>query len=373
MTKIDDILKKYGSIVANHPLAIIVVVVLITAVALIGVSSLKMESMDMKDMLPEDIPAINAINFVEDEFGGTDSGIIVIEIDPKQNNSDEIRDVRDYRVMNYLDILAQKIKKLDGVSIVGSSADILRKSNNGRLPKSEKSIESLLEKSSQSSRYISEDYSMTLVRISLTDDANKEKLIYELKEIIDETPQPPGVKTQITGEFVVMTAIMEQIGPDMSKTSMYSLMGIMFIIFVLFRSIKHGLSSLMAILFGNVWAFGLMGLLGMTISSATAGASSMIMGIGIDFGIQVVSRFRQELKRAIYTDAMIKTISEVTIPMSTTTLAALIGFRAMAMGELTLMADLGTMMSLGVLCCMIAAITIVPSLLVIWGRYLRKR
>ena len=48
-----------------------------------------------------------------------------------------------------------------------------------------------------------------------------------------------------------------------------------------------------------------------------------------------------------------------------TTLAALIGFRAMSLGQLTLLADLGNMMSYGVLFCFIAAITVIPSMLVI--------
>ncbi|RMF90400.1 MAG: RND family transporter, partial [Methanobacteriota archaeon] len=59
------------------------------------------------------------------------------------------------------------------------------------------------------------------------------------------------------------------------------------------------------------------------------------------------------------------TLSAVIAPMSTTTIAALIGFRAMSLGTLKMMGDLGTVMSLGVLASMVAAITLVPSLLMI--------
>jgi predicted RND superfamily exporter protein len=92
----------------------------------------------------------------------------------------------------------------------------------------------------------------------------------------------------------------------------------------------------------------------------------MIMGIGIDFGIQVVTRYRLELPDKSPQEAMALTLSKVIIPMLTTALAALIGFRAMSLGKLTFLADMGTMMSYGVAACMVAAITVVPALIVIF-------
>ena len=51
--------------------------------------------------------------------------------------------------------------------------------------------------------------------------------------------------------------------------------------------------------------------------------------------------------------------------MLTTTLAALIGFQAMSLGKLTFLGDMGTIMSYGVAASMVAAITIVPALIII--------
>ncbi len=101
----------------------------------------------------------------------------------------------------------------------------------------------------------------------------------------------------------------------------------------------------------------------------------MIMGIGIDFGIQLVTRYRLELANLSslkvkhpylgHRDAMEVTLNNVITPMLTTTLAALIGFQAMSLGRLTFLGDMGTMMSYGVAASMIAAITIVPAIILI--------
>jgi predicted RND superfamily exporter protein len=115
----------------------------------------------------------------------------------------------------------------------------------------------------------------------------------------------------------------------------------------------------------------------MGMSSQTSGVISMIMGIGIDFGIQLVTRYRLELKNLPalkdrhpqlqlgHKDAMAVTLNNVITPMLTTTLAALIGFQAMSLGRLTFLGDMGTMMSYGVAASMIAAITIVPAIILI--------
>ena len=128
----------------------------------------------------------------------------------------------------------------------------------------------------------------------------------------------------------------------------------------------------MTILFGVIWALGFTSLIGMGISPVTSGVISMIMGIGIDFGIQVINRFKQEMIEYDKKEAMRRTINGVFMPMLTTTLAALIGFRAMSLGELKMMGEMGTIMSFGVAFCMLAAITIVPSLLVLFTKEQKK-
>lgn len=178
-------------------------------------------------------------------------------------------------------------------------------------------------------------------------------------------PKPPGVKASLGGSVLEGQVMKKTIEPDMAKTSLYSLIGILAIILLLFRSIKYGFTPLTTIVFGSIWTMGYVGLIGMGLTSQTSGVLSMIMGIGIDFGIQVVTRYRLELPGKLPAEAMAVSLNNVIIPMSTTTLAALIGFQAMSMGKLTFLADMGTIMSYGVAASMLAAITVVPALIVI--------
>jgi predicted RND superfamily exporter protein len=371
MRAAEKIAGHYGRLLAEHPYTVIAVVIVLTALAAYGNSILKHEAEQYADVLPEDIELIRSLNYIQDEFGGTESGKVVVEIDPSVEGSVEVRDVRDPRVLKYVDILAQKVGMLEDVTSVSSAADIVKEG--GRIPQSHRVIDGRLKENPQSSSYVSSDYSMTVVQMQLADGFDEEELFLDVEDIVLTTPKPAGVKANPSGDYAIGTSMQRQIGPDMSRTSNIALIGVLAVIIMLFRSLRYGLTSLLAIVFGSMWSFGLMGLLGWSVTSTTSGGASMIMGIGIDFGIQVTQRFRLELRRGTVVKAMVRTLQTVTIPMSTTTLAALVGFRAMSLGELRILSDLADMMTLGVLCSMIAAVTIVPSALVLGEKYFSKK
>ena len=252
----------------------------------------------------------------------------------------------------------------EGVSGISSGLDELSKYP-GLYDGKEKNKKPV--KLNQFKYYISDDYTTTIIRINLAEmnEEKKGEFIDELKHIISETEKPAGLNIGMTGDPVVSEELKNQIMPTMQTTSMFSLIGIFIVVCLLFLSLRYGIISLFAIGFGIIWVYGALGLSGMPMSSTMSGGVSMIMGIGIDFGIQVVNRFKQERKKHKIEKAMKITLSNVFMPMLVTTLAALIGFRAMSLGQLTLLADLGNMMSFGVLFCFIAAITVIPSILVI--------
>ena len=252
----------------------------------------------------------------------------------------------------------------EGVSGISSGLDELSKYP-GLYDGKEKNKKPV--KLNQFKYYISDDYTTTIIRINLAEmnEEKKGEFIDELKHIISETEKPAGLNIGMTGDPVVSEELKNQIMPTMQTTSMFSLIGIFIVVCLLFLSLRYGIISLFAIGFGIIWVYGALGLSGMPMSSTMSGGVSMIMGIGIDFGIQVVNRFKQERKKHKIEKAMKITLSNTFVPMLITTLAALIGFRAMSLGQLTLLADLGNMISFGVLFCFIAAITVIPSVLVI--------
>ena len=361
-----DYIDKYAHFVAHHPYFILLFVILLSFFAFVMIGTVTTEKADLKDYLPEDIEAIATLFDIEDKFGSVNFIYIVIEVDPAYSGSDEIRDLRDPQILRYVEQISQLARHTEDVMEVSSASTTIKSINDGKLPQSIRKVRELTSKNGLLSGYISDDYTMSLVKIRLIDiDANLESIEIELEKIIQSTPHPAGIKVSLGGASMEGQAMENAIKPDMKRTSTYSLIGILIVVLVLFRSPKYGFIPLTTILFGTLWAMGYVGLTGMGLTSNTSGVISMIMGIGIDFGIQITTRYRFERAHQLPPDAMELTLKKVIMPMSTTTLAALIGFQAMSMGQLTFMGAMGTMMSYGVAACMAAAITAVPSFILI--------
>jgi uncharacterized protein len=362
--------RRYGHFVSNKPWTVLIISLLVSGIMLYGLVNLKTVNMDYQGMLPEDNPVVSSFNIISDEFGGENSATIVIKIDDSVSKSDEPVDVRDPRVMNYVNKLSQELVYVKDVVSVSSISDTIKQSNENHIPNSLNEMIEVLDTPAvkyKSGSFISKDNSMILIKLRFSEDADKhaEEIEKEVSAILDNSEKPSGISVDAIGDLLKDPKVMRIIGEDMSKTSTASLVGIILILLFMFRSLKYGFLPLTSIIFGVTWAMGFVGLVGWGLNTMTSGTISMIMGIGIDFGIQILVRFRQEFKVLDKRAAMEKTLSAVISPILITTVAALIGFRAMSWGELTLMAEMGNIMSLGVLFCMLAAITVVPSLTVL--------
>lgn len=368
-----NLIGRYARFVAYHPLIMVMIVLLITGLAVYASRNVTIGSMGYSDMLPDGIEAIDALTLVQEKFGGTESAMIAVEVDPRAPGPGEIRDVRDPAVIRYLFLLTEVAKRTDYVTDAVSAGSILAEMNGGVLPKDQRTIAELSAQNPLLSQYLSKDRSMALVSIKLTDDVDPDELVKDLSVALESVERPAGVTASLAGDLVAGPIVEAQIGPDMGRTSQISLIGIVLILYLIFRSVRYTLTPLATIGIGVLWAFGYLGLMGIGINSATSGVISMIMGIGIDFGIQIVTRFREELGKAGPEKAMETTLMNVLMPMATTTIAALIGFKAMAMGQLTIMGELGRIMSYGIAACFLVAITIVPALIVLIERWSARR
>lgn len=359
------IIRKYSDFVSHHYFVVLTIFIIFSIIMFIGVQNMEMQSQDYNDMLPENYDVIKAFNLIEDEFGSSSSGTIVVRIEDSYANSNEPRSVLEPEVVRYLLVLENYFSYIDDVNSVNGFGQLV-KNEYEIIPNNINEIRGSYDAYGQS--YISPDESMALIKLNLDADIDSEIFTEEISELIEGIDKPSGVRVDLAGEVFEEVIAMGQIEPEMAKTSMIAMIAIIVILLFLFRSLKGVIFPLSTILFGIFWTMGFLGLIGSGLSSMTSGAISMIMGIGVDFGIQVMNRYNQELKNSEKRKAMSNTLNGILIPILTTTLACLIGFRAMGLGELSMMAEMGNIMSYGVAFSMLAAITIVPALLVIFTK-----
>lgn len=359
----DSIIKKYAEIISYNPVKVLIIMFLITIIAITQAANVNTKSMDNEDTIPDSFQVKEAFDIIGNDFGGRDTMMISIEIDPR--HPEGINDLRKPEIIEYINTLTLLTSELRDIEEVNSLSSHLRMDNEGRLPKTKPKIEELISNNRRYLNYISEDFKHSVIRLDLKSGFDDEEIVDDIQNIIDNILMPAHLKVSPAGNIAAGPVIEEELGPDMQNTSRFSIIGIIIVLLILFGSVRYAFIPLTVIIAGIIWAYGFFGFIGVEISPATTGAMSMIMGIGIDFGIQTIKRYRQEILSKEPSKAMAETLYKVISPMFIATLCAIIGFSAMSMGDLTIMQELGTLMSYGVGACFLAAITIVPAISVI--------
>jgi predicted RND superfamily exporter protein len=367
----EKIIDAYSRLIADKPFIFLLVIVSLTAFMAVGASNVETVEQNNQDLLPDTIDSVSAFEVIGAEFGQGSSGstyTVLFETDPSYANSTEIRDVRDPEFLRYLETVSNDVSSMSQVTAVSSASDLVRN------PSTLRNASAQLQESGRSSQFVSSDYTFTIMRVTSTDlsQSEQEELADRLQTSVKVNDIPSGIEVSYTGTPFINQAFQQQSQSTMSNTSAISLLGVFVVVVLLFRSVTNGLTSLLALILGIIGGFGIYGWLGLNMSPATSGAISMGMGIAIDFGIQTVSRYREERKNGDIAGALAETIDGVLNPMTIALTAALIGFNSLSFGRITFLSDMGTMLTLTTLCAYIGALTLIPVSMVLYDRYSSK-
>ena len=127
---------------------------------------------------------------------------------------------------------------------------------------------------------------------------------------------------------------------------------------VTFRNVRTSVLIFLPVLVGFVWTIGLMHLIGVRFNFANLVILPLILGIGVVNGIHIIHRFREEGNPA---DAVLPKSTGLSVILSALTTIA--GFGSMMVADHQGIFSLGLVLSIGVGCCMLASITLLPALL----------
>lgn len=122
-----------------------------------------------------------------------------------------------------------------------------------------------------------------------------------------------------------------------------------------------------------LWTFGLMAALGIPFGPVTATISALAIGIGVPFTIHVAVRFLED--RARFDDAgdVLRSTTRFTGgALAGSAFTTIAGFGVLTFSSLTPFRQLGTVVAIAVACSLVAAVLVLPSMLILWDRWHRR-
>ena len=351
---------------------IVVITLLITGFQIYGASRIHLET-DFSKFRPPTEPAVMLNDRITNIFSGKDTIFLHIRLDPESTSSNAVKDIRDPRVIEMLIHLGDEISKepsVDSVYSVGNGFKL------NKLPKTlEESIEKF-DKDKRSSGFFNRDYTATIANINANLGKGSEKIkpfLEEIEKDIASTPTPPGIKITVTGGPPIRTLVADILIRDAIKTILISSLLIFIVLIVIQKSLLKGILVFNPLAFALIWTIGTMGWLNIPLSLVTAGLGAMILGLGVEYSIFLVSKYESEHKAGkTQEDSIFTALQEVGSAIVGSSTTTIIGFLALLLSSMPMMHDLGTTLALGIFFCVISSLVINPAFIIFEEKYLSK-
>jgi hypothetical protein len=361
-TPIEKALYKLADFQFKHYKAIIIATVLITAVLAIGLTNLHMQADFTKEM-PEDMPVFQLAKEVSSKFGGQDMVVIFIQLDYKSNIQNTPIDIRDPRVIESISALQTQLSNESTVDRVQSVASVFIYG----IPTTLDGVKTFLLQVPMSSSFFNKAYSITPIYAYVTSGSGEEK-VKELTDMIDRNiesvQKPAGVKYKVTGSAPMIVVIMRLLGEDAFWTTLLAIVVVLIMLIILTRSFVKSFLVLVPLTISIEWLFGGIGLMNIPLSIPTVMIGAVTTGLGVEFGMFMVSRYEEERANKTQQDALRIAVSGIGTSVFGSATTTIAGFLALTITPMPMIQHLGVTLALGIALCWACAVFVNPCLIV---------
>ncbi|HJK19692.1 MAG TPA: MMPL family transporter, partial [Methanocorpusculum sp.] len=273
-------------------------------------------------------------------------------------------DVRDVDVMKCVTAFEEILRQQNGVENVESIYDLILSYSGGVVPENQAVLDELFSKIPESVLAKSmPNNQLLLVKIDPTigmTDENQQILLDTLANLLPLANAPPGVSLTFTGTAALHKDMGASLGSDVGRLLGSAFLLMITALVLLFHHARYTLLSIVSVVTGLLMTFGIMGLFQIPLSMATMGALPILLGIGIDYAIQFHSRLDDEIREHPLAEAVRITITKTGSAVFFAMIASALGFVAMQVSTLPDIRQFGAVAILGLVCCYVAAILIIP-------------
>ena len=184
---------------------------------------------------------------------------------------------------------------------------------------------------------------------------------------------PAGLQIHLTGQLATQIDTIKATGSSQDQTSQLSLLFIIVLLLLAFRAVLAPLITLIPaafvlVLSGPVIAESTN--IGVQVSSITQLLLIvLILGAGTDYGVFLVFRVREELRRGLTPqEAVIRSVSRVGESITFSAFTVIAALMSLVLAEFAFYQSLGPALAIGIGLMLLAGLTLLPALLAIFGR-----
>ena len=165
----------------------------------------------------------------------------------------------------------------------------------------------------------------------------------------------PAIDTVVTGNPVQVYESSREVMWGYEKGAFFGVLIVIVVVWLDFRNVRMTLLALFPLVTSKLQLFGLMGLLGIPLNPANMIVLPLILGIGVDTGVQIVHDYLRE-------PHPYRMNPSTSAALVVNTLMNIVGFGALMIASHRGLHSLGRVLTLGMACCLLSCM-VMPSLL----------
>jgi len=353
----EKILKKIAHFQIRNPIFTMLIIVSLTIVIWGGVSKVQTVA-SLEQMMPKSTSEIKAFNVLRDNYLGEDMIAIVLELDRDSSittGTQNILDTKSYILNLQTELLKEKdILDVYSFASIPDGGDI--------------------------SSYVNSDFSKTVVLIRTdiaANDYRMNQLSSKVKDIVNSVGKPSNINIEYTGTPIIQQKLGILINEDRTNTQWISTLLVFLITMLVFRSFLSAIVPILVVFTSVNWLYGTMGYTNLPISTLAGGVAAMVIGIGIDFAIHIMNKYKHERKLGKSIEKSLElAVTQTGMALSVTSITTIVAFLAFLFGAMPEMGRFGILMAIGIFYSLIFSIFGLPALLIIEERiiyYIKRK
>ena len=365
---LERLLVKMGNWVTGHPKKIIGSAIVATAIGVLGVFFLKVDT-NVESYFSAKSEVGRSTKLINEKFGGSQFISLLFS-----------GDVLSPEVLKRMELYEKEIIKDPAVGLVSSPVSLVKELSKGfyepteegynQIPETSDEIYQLIEifslggNEDDISQFLDYNYENARILISLKDGSNSanKRLLKNLNAL---TKDDPNVQ-YAAGAGLTEIELADIVVKGQIKSLIFAMAVVFIILSFVFRSPKAGLLSGLPITIAILVLFGLMGIFGIALDIATALLSSIMIGVGVDYTIHFLWRFKTERSRGNdHRKAVRITLNTSGRGIIINALSVIIGFMPLILSNFTPLKYFGALIVISITTCLISSLFLVPAIVII--------
>lgn len=355
---IERLLGRVSLFCSQHAAAVMMVIVLLTILGYtydqkVGVS------MDEESYAPQDMPMVIQSKKLASIIGSSGSIKVLVRSS----------DVASPDVVLWMEEFADYVvDRHEGVTAGTSLADAVRLANGGELPSTAAEMRTVMTRmEDESLSHYLNGTGLGLISLTIDDlgPFEAQALIEALQEDTTWLLPPPGTTADLTGAAVLNLSVLEAITTGRYEMTFQGLILIFLALLIVYRDWFKALMPVLPVVLVTGLSGGVMYLLGMEYTAVSATIGALIIGLGVEYFLLVMTRYYEERdKGAQPTEAMRIACSRVGVALISSGATTMGGFGALMLSDFPVLQTFGTVTVLIFSLLLLLTFTVLPALMV---------